>query len=57
MTDIRHHPTLETLARYAAGHMCEAQSVVIATHATACTACTTLCTVLVSWPELGTRMV
>lgn len=39
MTDIRHHPTLDTLARYAAGHMCEAQSVVIATHATACVAC------------------
>lgn len=39
MTEIRHHPTLETLARYAAGHMCEAQSVVIATHATACPAC------------------
>jgi len=39
MTEFRHHPTLETLARYAAGHMCEAQSVLIATHALACAAC------------------
>ncbi|MEO1310681.1 MAG: ChrR family anti-sigma-E factor [Pseudomonadota bacterium] len=39
MTEFRHHPTIETLARYAAGHMCEAQSVVIATHAVACPDC------------------
>lgn len=40
-SSIKHHPKSETLAMYAAGHLDEARSVVIATHLTLCDECRT----------------
>ena len=39
LSDIHHHPKLETLAAFAAGNLDEARGVVIATHLTLCDAC------------------
>lgn len=39
MSMIKHHATIETLAAYAAGHLDEARSVVIATHIDRCAQC------------------
>lgn len=39
LSDIRHHPKIETLAAFAAGNLDEALGVVIATHLTLCADC------------------
>lgn len=39
LSNIRHHPKVETLAAYAAGNLDEARGVVIATHLTLCANC------------------
>ena len=39
MSNIRHHPRIETLGEFAAGKLDEARSVVLATHAAQCRQC------------------